>query len=428
MEHEKARIFAGIDWATEAHEVCVIDADGEIVGQRAFAHDGPGLASMANWVAAFAHGDTAAVWAGIEVPHGAVVETLLERGFAVHSLNPRQMDRFRDRFTVAGAKDDRLDARVIADSLRTDARCFRRLSVENSVLVELREWSRMADELQRERTRLTNRMTEQLRRYYPQMLKLGAPMKAEWFLALWSLLPTPAKAQRVHRPTVTRLLRKHRIRKWTATGVLEVLRESPVTVIAGTVDAATAHIRLLVARIRLVNEQLAEAHARLDALCDTIGAAPPDGGVEDEPGQRIEQRDVELLRSLPGVGRIVLAALLAEASQALAARDYHALRSLAGVAPVTRNSGKRQGKRSVVVMRRACCNRLQTAMYHWSRVSVQHDPASRRQYAALRAKGHSHGRALRGVSDRLLNMMCAMLRDGTAYDPTKRQVRVAAAA
>ena len=96
---------------------------------------------------------------------GPVVEALLERGFCVYGINPKQLDRFRDRFTVAGAKDDRRDAHVLADSLRTDRHAFRRLSNDEPVIVQLREWSRMADELQQERARLASRMREQLWRY-----------------------------------------------------------------------------------------------------------------------------------------------------------------------------------------------------------------------------------------------------------------------
>ena len=81
------------------------------------------------------------------MPHGPVVETLMERGFAVHAINPKQLDRFRDRFTIAGAKDDRRDAVVMASALRTDPHCFRPLATADPVIVELREWSRMAEDL-----------------------------------------------------------------------------------------------------------------------------------------------------------------------------------------------------------------------------------------------------------------------------------------
>src|SRR3954469_2739646 len=71
----------------------------------------------------------------------------MERGFRVHSINPKQLDRFRDRFSPAGAKDDSRDAEVLGDALRTDPRCFRALQPFDPVVVELREGSRMAEDL-----------------------------------------------------------------------------------------------------------------------------------------------------------------------------------------------------------------------------------------------------------------------------------------
>ena len=90
--------------------------------------------------------------------------------------------------------------------------------------------------------------------------------------------------------------------------------------------------------------------------------------------------------------------------------------SLTGVAPVT----KRSGKSCIVIRRQACHDRLADAMYHWARVAVQYDAKSRAKYkyAALRSRGHSHGRALRSVADRLLNVACAMLKSGTTFNPS----------
>jgi transposase len=158
--------------------------------------------------------------------------------------------------------------------------------------------------------------------------------------------------------------------------------------------------------------------ATLDEFCDRL--LPP---AESALGQRSEQHDVVILRSMPGLARIVLTVLLSEAWQPLRRRDYHALRCLSGVAPVTRRSGK-----SWVVVRRYACNkRLANALYHWARVAAQHDEISRQRYAALRARGHSHGRALRTVADRLLAVACTLLERQTAFDPTYKLPRAAAA-
>jgi transposase len=410
--------FVGVDWASQSHQVCLVDARGECMGERAVAHGGAGIAELCEWLMARTGARPEAIAVAIEVPHGPVVEALLEHGFRVYATNPKQLDRFRDRFTVAGAKDDRRDARVLADSLRTDRPAFRPLSADDPVIVELREWSRMADDLQQERNRLANRVREQLWRYYPQMLELADDFAADWFLDLWGQAPTPAKAARLREATIERFLKAHRIRRLSAPEVSRILKQKPLSVAPGVAEAATAHIRAVAARIRLVNQQLKAAHRQLDQLCDRL--IPPE---ENAPGQQCEQHDVVILRSMPGLGRIILAVLLAEAWQPLGRRDYHALRCLSGVAPVTRRSGK-----SCVVVRRYACNkRLENALYHWARVAIQHDELSRRRYAALRGRGHSHGRALRTVADRLLAVACTLLQRHTLFDPAYQAQEAVAA-
>jgi hypothetical protein len=194
MTSETRRWFAGVDWGSETHHVCLVDTAGAVVGERAFAHGGAGLAALCDWLVSLA-GHSSSVAVAIEVPHGPVVDTLLDRGFAVHAINPKQLDRLRDRFSVAGAKDDRRDARVAAAGLRTDPHLFRHVAVSDPAVIELREWSRLAEELQQERLRLANRIRQQLWRYYPQLLEVADDVAAEWVLGLWSL---PQRRPRRH--------------------------------------------------------------------------------------------------------------------------------------------------------------------------------------------------------------------------------------
>src|SRR5262249_4474170 len=112
--------FVGIDWGSQQHQVCMLDRDRRRVGERVVDHDGASLARLADWVLTVAAGQPQRVAVAIEVPRGAIVEGLLERGFHVFAINPKQLDRFRDRHSAAGAKDDRRDAFVLADSVRTD--------------------------------------------------------------------------------------------------------------------------------------------------------------------------------------------------------------------------------------------------------------------------------------------------------------------
>ena len=140
----KQQWFVGVDWGSQTHQVCVIDAGGEVVGERAFEHGGEGLSAMAEWVLSMAAGEPAAIDVAIEVPRGPVVESLMERGLTVHAINPKQLDRFRDRISPAGAKDDRRDAWVLAAALRSDAHCFRRPEPTDPAVVAMREWSRLS--------------------------------------------------------------------------------------------------------------------------------------------------------------------------------------------------------------------------------------------------------------------------------------------
>jgi transposase len=128
------------------------------------------------------------------------------------------------------------------------------------------------------------------------------------------------------------------------------------------------------------------------------------------------RQDVDLMLSISGIGPGIAATIYGEASRLIRDRDYHALRCYAGTAPVTKQSAKRK----TVNMRHACSSRLRQAMHHWANRSIICDPRSRQHYDQLRAAGHHHARAVRGLADRLLGLLLAMLKNGERYDSTRR--------
>lgn len=399
--------YVGVDWASATHYAYALDADGKKLGHRPFPHSGEGLTEVVEWIRSISGQEPGRIAIGIEVPHGPVVEHLMDAGFLVHAINPKQLDRMRDRFTMAGAKDDRLDAYVLADSLRTDARFFRFLEPMHPTIIELREWSRMVEDLSAERNRLANRFRHLLWRYFPQIIALSEEWAREWILDMWELIPTPAKARSIRTATVARRLQRSRVKKWSAESLLAHLRAEPIAVAPGVTDACVAHCRIIVARLRLVMEQMKTGMKHLERLCSAVAELQP--SAVSDPAMRC---DPDILRSMPGVGPIVLAALLSEGYDAVRRRDAQTLRALSGVAPVTRRSGKHYE----VVMRHACPHRLRTAVYHWARVAVLHDFHSRNRYSALRKRGHSNARALRSIGSRLIGVACAMLQTGELFD------------
>ena len=418
--------YVGVDCGGATHQVCVLDAQGRPVGERAVAHSGQELTAFVAWLHGLAGPSLARVAVGLETPHGGPVALCLEHGAAVFAINPKQLERFRERASAAGAKDDRRDAFVAAAALRTDRAAFHRLAPEAAALVRVRELSRVSDELREEAARLSNRLRAQLERYFPPLLAVVPAADEPWLWALLTLAPTPAAAARLSERRRTRLLRAYRIRRLSAADVRALLQAPALPVAPGTVEAVSAHVALLVPQLELVTRQhracLAHLEAALTALAGPGDDPPaPAGPNADEgagPGPHGPDRlgpVVRLLRSLPGVGVGVAGVLLAEAAPALLAGDYHALRTHGGAAPVTKQSGKQR----LVVMRYACNHRLRTALFHWARVSIQRDAAAHRYYASLRARGHSHARTLRSLADRWLRILTAMLTTGTAYDASR---------
>jgi Transposase len=305
MTGEEYALYVGVDWGSAVHVVCLLSADGARLEERRVPHTGAGLAELRAALQAWQR-DPTRIAVAIEVPHGAVVDTLLDQGCHVYAINPKQLDRFRDRHSVAGAKDDRRDAFVAADALRTDRRAFRRLAPEDPTVLQVRELSRLQGDLAAEHSRLTNQLREQLWRYYVQLLALCPAADEPWLWELLAQAPTPAEGRRLTASALRALLARHRIRRLTGDDVHAVLQQPPLPAAAGTVEVAREHVGLLVPRLHLLREQRARCQQRLTQLLEQLGMA-------DAPGQAVEHRDVTILRSLPGVGSRVTVTMLAEA-------------------------------------------------------------------------------------------------------------------
>ena len=246
----------------------------------------------------------------------------------------------------------------------------------------------------------------------PQMLKLAdGTWRRRGFSICGISRPTPARAHRL-RAAPVELLKHHHIRRIDAAAVLRDLQEPAIKVGKGVAEAASVHLRSLFTRLRVVNRELRQADAKLDALCAAIGETDA-----CDSGESLSTTDVIDPRSMPR-GKID-DDIAVRGLWPLSRRDYAALRSCA----VLRQSPRRSGKSRIVVMRYASHARLRNVVYHRARVATQHDPKSRERYAALRRRGKSHGRALRGVADRLLGLACVLLQRQTPFDPNFAQAK-----
>jgi transposase len=187
------------------------------------------------------------------------------------------------------------------------------------------------------------------------------------------------------------------------------LKASALRLAPGAAEAASEHVLLLLPLLRSVHQQSNQVGKRIKGMLEELSA----GGAGGDGSE--QHSDAAIVLSLPGVGQCVGATMLAEASQPLAERDYHALRCYAGCAPVTRQSGKR----TLVLMRRGCSERLRNALYYWSLASLK-EAWARQHYDRQRASGNTHGCALRSLGDRWLAVLIGMLKTGTLYDAARR--------
>lgn len=425
MDTDSFSLYVGIDWGDAQHQVCML-SDPNHPKELQVEHGGRALADLAMALARQVGGQNHRVAVAIEVDSGPVVESLLLQAFAVYFINPKQLDRLRDRYFPSGAKDDRRDAFVLAQSLRTDRHLFQRVEADDPDTIRLRHVTRARDELQRDFQRATNRLRNHLAQYFPALLRLSPDASDPLVWALIERAPDPEVAAKLSIGTITKIVKSLHIRRVSPQQIRDVLREPPVQLLPGARQALAQRALTLVPQIRLLHEQFVE-HVRamegqIAQQCQRMpvpGSESASEPVVDAPAseQNSKPSDAAILHSMVGVGTYVLAVLLTEATRPIARRDLAGLRAHTGIAPVTRQSGRSLH----VSMRRACSWRLQKAVYCWGMAAIQNDPLSKAHYQRLRASGHTHARALRGVVDRLLDVLITMLRDGTLYDPERRR-------
>lgn len=393
MVPDSLSVWAGVDWSMTAHQVCLVRPNAKAL-QRSFPHSHAGLRELTAWLAMEANSEACAIGVAIEVPHGPVVAALLAAGFQTFSINPKQLDRFRDRRSLAGAKDDRLDALTLADSLRTDTVMFSPVTLPDGLTVALRAASRRRDTLLADSRRFANRLLQLLWAAYPDLLALCPAADEPW---LWQLLerlsaPTPPRALR--KASLRALLAAHRKRNVSAEALAAALAVRP-TLNGPELQAVLEDIASLLPQLRA-------ARTALSATDQRIASLVAEGG-----------DTARILDSMPGIDLTLAAVFLAEAPAALAAADLQALRTLCGTAPVTLQSGRSR----TVHLRRACSTRLRNAVRNWARTAARCVPWAHLHFTTMRQRGLAFERSLRGLADLLLIRLVACLRTRALYDP-----------
>lgn len=395
--------FVGLDWAQDVHDVCLLGEDGAVIDRWRATHDAVGVRKLLECLEG--EGGPEAVLVGIESGAPLLLDQLLGSGYTTYALNPKVADRMRDRHSVAGAKDDRLDAYVIADTIRTDRARLRPLTKDSELAQELRARDRARTRRVEERARLQNQLRAVLLRYFPVIAGLGRPMNDRFLLALLVAYPDPDRARAARVPTLEKLLVAHRIRVITAPELAERLRAPALPCAPPVARACRDEALDLAAQLTLLNEQITAADEVLDAL------------LKRHP-------DREILLSLPGLKVCLAVRVVAELGDS---RDRYAdansLQCFCGSAPVTRRSGKAPPR---ISMRRGCNRALQAALYTMARASRARSARAAAYHASMIARGVRPAAAARALSNKWAKILWTLLDTREPYEEAKHVAKLLA--
>ncbi|MCX4966884.1 IS110 family transposase [Streptomyces sp. NBC_00654] len=417
-ELEQVRVFCGIDWASDHHDIAIVDESGALKARARIDDSVEGLNELLQMLAE--HGDTAEspIPVAIETSHGLLVAALRATGRPVYAINPMAAARYRERRTVARKKSDHLDALVLANILRTDADAHRQLPADTELVQAVAVLARAQQNAVWDRTQAGNKLTSHLREYFPGYLAAVGHRREGIFHPIARVLlaaaPTPQQAAKLTRAQLRALLKKAG-RKNTIDAEAERLHTA----------LRSPQMRQLPLVEKAMGRQALALLRQLDAACtsaDDLAEATTEA-FEEHP-------DAGIITSFPGLGPLSGARVLAEIGDDRSRfADPRGMKAYAGAAPITRASG-----RSTVVMARRVKNqRLAGVGYMWAFSAMAHSTGARAHYDRRRNAGDRHTAAQRNLFSRMIGCLHHCLTQRTHFSediafPAPREVQLSLAA
>jgi transposase len=389
------RYYLGVDWADQSHQLYIADEGGTKIKEREVQQTADELAELGRWLDE-SRSQGIELWAAIEKPHGRMVDFLLDHGVVVYPVNPKALDRARDRFRVSPSKSDCFDAYVLAEFLRTDHAHLRALEPDSADAQELRMFTRDYERLGRHKARLLNQVTITLKEYYPGPLEVFEDLETKIALDFLKAYPTPQALSNLKRRAWNRFAKRdHHLSEAHTNELWDKLNTPQIPVPAHVVRAKA---KLLLALVVQLEASIKAVNSYSKEIEDFFGAMPA----------------AEIAKTLPGAktGSTVptIWAELGDAKNRW--KSFRHLQAEAGTVPVTQSSGKSR----IVQFRYACKKRLRHAMYWFAFNSLKRCEWANRYYRDQRAKGHGNHQALRALGAKWLKIIFVMWRDHKGYD------------
>lgn len=388
-------VTAGLDWATAEHAASVIDAAGHEIARYTVEHTAAGLQGLVRDLRKQHVGEVA-----IERADGPVVDALRDGGMTVVVINPSKVKHLRARYGSAGNKDDRFDAFVLADTLRTDRARLVPLTPDSEQTIALRQTVRTRRRLVETRVAIANQLRAHLQIVLPGVIGLFADLDSPISLAFLTRYDSQDAVDRLTPKRLATWLTGRHYSGRTAPSVLHAhLTAAPrgATGDLGALQTTVTHALVTV---------LLTLRAQIRALDDEIGR------------QFTAHPDAEIFNSLPRSGTIRAARLLAEiGDRREKAPTAAALACLAGVAPSTRQSGKLR----VVTFRWSCDKQLRDAICDFADGSRHDNPWAKTVYDRAIARDCDHAHAIRILARAWLTVIWACWQHHQPYDPTQHR-------
>jgi hypothetical protein len=390
------RDYIGVDWAEAEHAVWVEDEAGAKVMSRPVPHTAEGLREFGRWLDE-RRASGRELWGAIERPDGRVVDFLLEHGVLVFPINPKAVDRARDRFRMGGAKSDPFDAQVLATFLRTDHGHLTPLRPSSEAAQELKGLTRDHARHVRQQTRVLNQLTATLKAYYPRALEVCGELKTEWAQAFLRAYPTPAALSALTERSWTRWARAHRLQAERAAALWVVLQRPQLSVPAHVVRVHARGLRALLEHLAVTRRTV---QTYCEAIADFFASMPAAKWAASLPG---------------GESGTTVPSLYAELGDAAGRwQTFRQLQGHGGTVPVTARSGKQ-----VLVRFRFASNlHLRHTVHQFAFQSLTKSEWARKYYDRCRKRGHGHHHALRALAAKWLKIIFVLWTRQVAYDET----------
>jgi transposase len=388
-------LTAGVDWAKDDHAVAIVDGAGTVVDRFTVPHSSAGLVELTGRLAKAGCAEVA-----IERPDGPVVDQLLDTQLTVVVISPNQLSNLRGRYGSAGNKDDRFDAYVLADTLRTDRARLRPLTPDSPATVTLRAACRARKDLVGHRVALANQLRAHLQNVFPGAVGLFRDLDSPISLRFLTRFDSQERAD---------WLSPKRLGAWLAS-----------VGYSGRVDPAVLHARLTAAPRGATGEHgTTAAHTTRALLAVLASLVEQIKALSEQIAEQLHAHtDAHIFTSLPRSGTVRAARLLAEIGDCRARFPTpEALACLAGVAPSTRQSGKSRS----VGFRWACDKQLRDAVCDFAGDSRRANPWADKLYRDAINRGHDHPHAVRILARAWLYVIWHCWQNGTAYQPTQHK-------